>query len=232
MNKKDKILNIIKPIFYFLFPNKCPFCENKANINNLCSSCKKLYSNILKTEALRDENLKLNIVYASTYKGPVKTLLLDYKYRKRENTIDIYLNLLENNKIFEDILKNIEYITYIPTTKKNILKRGYDQAELIAIKIAKKYNKKYIKILDRNEEKESLKIEQKTLKREERILNIKNHFLVNKNIKKLKKENIKNILICDDIGTTLSTAYEAKRVINKEYSNLSVQFFVLAYTKI
>lgn len=232
MNKKHKIFKIIKSIFYFIFPNKCYFCENKTDINDLCDDCKRLYKNILKTGRLRDENLKLDLVYASIYKGPVKQMLLDYKYRKRKNVIDIYLKLLENNKIFLNMIKNIKYITYIPTTKKNIFKRRYDQVELMAFKIAQRYNKEYIKILDRNEEKKNLEIEQKTLKREDRLLNVKNHFILNKNIERLKKENVKDILVCDDLIATGSTLYEAKEMIKNNYKEINVYFFTLAYRKI
>ena len=82
------------------------------------------------------------------------------------------------------IANNIDFdiITYVPSDKKSLKKRGFNQSELLAKKLASKLNKKSASLLG----KRKGALEQKTLGREDRWNNIKDSFYV----KEVKIENI------------------------------------------
>lgn len=222
------MLKIIKTIFYFLFPSKCYLCENKSEKGKICKRCKIFYKQIFKIGKLSDRKFKNTILYASIYKDVSKTMILDLKYKKQKDVVDIYLDLIKNKIKFLKYIKNIKYISYIPTSKKNIKIRSYDQARLIAEKLSSTYNIPLIKLLEKNENKKEIK-EQKTLSKEERMHNVKGNFKIYKDI--IKKIN-GNILIVDDVYTTGATAYEVKRILKNKNKYINIFFFVLGYTKL
>lgn len=217
---------IIQSIFTFLFPPRCYICDNITKNKTICSNCKMMYNSILKIGYLSDFNFQNDLLYASIYESIAKKMILDLKYKKKKQIVDIYIDLIKNNKIFLDYIKNINYITYIPTSKKNIKIRTYDQAKLIADNLSIEFKIPVLKIFEKNENKKTKIKEQKTLTREERLHNVKGNFKLNKNV-----ENIKgNILIVDDVYTTGATAYEVKRILKEKNKNVNIYFFVLGYT--
>lgn len=224
MNKKRKL----KSIFYFFFPKKCYFCQNLSGNDLICNSCKLMYKNQFKIGVLSDFNFKINLLYASNYEFLAKKLILDFKYKKKKNIPDFFLNYLDQDKKFREYIKKQKYITYIPTSIKNVKLRSYDQAKVLAEKISKKYEIEMLDLIIKKEGKKHIK-EQKRLSREERMYNVRDNFGV------LKEEARKvegNILLVDDIYTTGSTAYEVQRILKEANKNLNIYFFTLGYTKI
>lgn len=223
MNKKH-----IKSIFYFLFPKKCYICQNLSENDLICDSCKLMYKEQFKIDVLSDFNFKISLLYASYYELLPKKLILDFKYKKKKNIPDFFLNYLDGNQKFRKYINKQKYITYIPTSKKNIKLRSYDQAKVLAEKISKKYGIKMLDIIIKKEGEKEIK-EQKRLSREERMYNVRDNFKV------VKEEVIKtkgNLLVVDDIYTTGSTAYEVQRILKEANKDLNIYFFTLGYTKI
>lgn len=229
MNLKIKIILKFKSIFYFFFPKKCYCCEKTTNNTCLCDSCKKYYNSVFKTSDLSDFIFKVRLVYASIYTSIAKKMILDFKYRKEKNIPDFFLENAEKNLIFQKMILSHKYISYIPTSKKNIQIRSYDQAEVLAEKMSRRYNLKLIKVIEKNEIKINNEkiLEQKKLTREERLHNVKGNFKVLGEGKKFKG----NLLIVDDVYTTGATAYEVKRILEEVNPNINITFFTLGYTK-
>lgn len=240
MNKNK----ILKSIFYFFFPKKCYNCQNVSGNDLICDSCKLMYKDQFKTGILSDFNFKTNLLYASYYEFLPKKLILDFKYNKKKKNIpDFFLNYLDQDPKFREYIKKQKYITYIPTSMKNINRRSYDQAKVLAEKISEKYGIKMLDLIIKKESKNKEKQtnneddkenkieikEQKILSREERMYNVRDNFkVIKERVRKLEG----NILVVDDIYTTGSTAYEVQRILKEENKNLNIYFFTLCYTKI
>ncbi|MFN8674612.1 MAG: ComF family protein [Candidatus Sericytochromatia bacterium] len=191
---------------------KTPFCNIcKGNFieNSICKECEKRIP------------LFENLFTLGAYNGLLKTVIYNLKYdgiKKLSNPLGKFLAEEIKNKID---LKKIDYVTSIPVSKEKLKKRGFNQAELIALSVSKTLIKPYKQILKRHKETEA----QHSLSATEREENLKSAFSLN------TKKNLagKNILIIDDIFTTGSTIQETCRVL-KTYDINKIYVGVVART--
>lgn len=200
----SKLLNII-------FPKICIFC-NKQN-EYVCINC----TNSLGKNTITYLN-KDNLFPLYTYSDPkVRRLIKLFKYK--------HIHSLQKNmgellcKYIEETLKSRHnfqkaVLVPIPTTKLNLTHRGYNQAELLAKSIASCKPKLFSveKILAKKIGSQS-QTKQKT--KSERIKNTKNTFTLT------KKPDLHNktIILIDDVITTASTMYSAKKLLQKSFNN-------------
>jgi len=148
MSKLLKIKSFISPyandLLAVVFPSLCPACGNRLyrNEKNICLHC---LADLPKTNFHNDpENPvykifwgRVNIEFAAAFlffsvKGKVQHMIHQLKYKENKE-IGIYLgNLyaeeLKNNKHFQ----NIDCIVPVPLHPKKLIKRGYNQSEMIA----------------------------------------------------------------------------------------------------
>ena len=107
------------------------------------------------------------------------------------------------------ILENIsfDYIVPVPLNENRQKKRGFNQAEVLAEQVCKILSAKYKQVLTRQKDTPF----QARLTREDRLVNLKDAFVVN------DKTEVKGktILLLDDIFTTGSTINECCKVLNK-----------------
>ena len=96
-------------------------------------------------------------------------------------------------------------VTHIPRSKRMIASDGHDQAELLAIAIAKRCGFKHSTLLRRLKHGK----QQKYLHVDERIENVKGMF----SVAKRKSVAGKNIIIVDDLVTTGATVSEAAKLL-------------------
>ncbi|NME82666.1 ComF family protein [Clostridium sp. SM-530-WT-3G] len=206
-------LEIIYPIESY-----CIIC-GKEGYNGICDYC---ISKIKQIEYIIPGEDKMIINSYGHYGGVLKKLILRLKYYNDFTAGDILAELLEKY-----IRENIDYseyvISYIPMSKKSKKKRGFNQCEYIANKVAYSLSIRNVSILYKCKETK----EQKRLLRQERFENIKNAFGIYE--EKIKK--IENVILIDDVTTTGATMIEAFKIL-KKYGIKQIKLLTLAKSHI
>lgn len=192
--------------FYnILFPARCPFCskviKDSMSSCNECSSLTKLhpYSQLLSNGCI--------CISAFPHKGVYRKAVLNYKFYNNKQYYRQFSFILKH--VIEDGYSESRFdlFTSVPMHRKKRKTRGFNQVELIAKHTAKLMHQPYAELLLQT----SLNKEQHTLKREERIENVKGIYAcINE-----KKVSDKNILIFDDIITTGSVLLECTNTLLK-----------------
>lgn len=213
---------MLKTILNLLFPKFCEGC-NKPGAK-ICINCAEKI-NVLEhqeclmcghpsIEGLTHKICKISYAPVQTfsmfkYSGIIRSLIRKGKYK---GVFKSYLPIIElfNSKTpFFESFNNCVLIP-IPISKKRLQQRGYNQCEKIC-----KYLEDFIPqsetvdALKRTKETKS----QYSLKREERMANIKDAFEIDKKLTDLIKN--KTIIIVDDISTTGATLREACKEVYK-----------------
>lgn len=163
----------------------CPFCGRRVREAGACLDCKQ---KPLTTDKARS---------VFTHEGEARQLVLRFKRGNKylfRTIADLMLPVLESE--FPDA----EAITFIPMTKKDEKKRGYNQSRLLAERLAEMSGKEFLDAAVKQRQTKS----QKTLGRAEREKNLKKSFRVTDR----KAVKNKKILIVDDTMTTGATSSE------------------------
>lgn len=156
------------------------------------------------------------IISSIVYKGIVKKLLYQFKYRPYLSDLKVILGkLLYEGLIQQEALekfisgKNV-WITSVPLHKSRERMRGYNQSDLLAKELSRALNIGYVpNILGRIKATKP----QFELKKEERKKNILGAFSLNKKFQKDIKG--KQIILVDDIATTGSTLQECGKILKQ-----------------
>lgn len=193
----------------FIYPPVCGIC-GKINKKRLCTKCKnrlKKYK-INKIIDFKSDSTKHfdYQIKPFLYKDIIRTKILDYKFNEHAYLYETFEKMILNNKKIYGFLKNYDIILYVPMYRLSKFKRGYNQTELIARKIAKTLGIEFVKnnlVKTKNTKKQS------TLTKLERKNNIKNAFKITDS----KAIYNKNVILFDDIYTTGSTVNECSRII-------------------
>jgi ComF family protein len=194
---KYRICNECKELFNKIKNNVCEKCGIPLDDGgSLCYICKK---------DLRIYNFdKLRSVYL--YKGHLRRLILRFKYSKR---VFLYKDFaFEMSKLTQEyeFFKDSDFIIPVPLNILRKLKRGYNQAELLAKDISIQTGIPMLtNILFRNK----ITKPQFQLSKLERLKNMNNSFVI-------KNESVirnKTILLIDDIATTCSTVSVCAKVL-------------------
>lgn len=194
---------------FFFNEDYCFFCkENIIKNSYLCEDC---LSKIRKydKEIFNDygeEYFKKDILFY--YSGILKTKIKEFKF---EN--GVYLKKPFGKLIYENLdkflLEKMDYIAYVPSSKKKIRQRGYNHSKLLAEEISKYSN---ISLFDNLYKIKNTK-SQHFLSLEERSVNLNNSFLVDCDLTE------KNILLIDDIHTSGATIDECYKELKKANCN-------------
>lgn len=154
------------------------------------------------------------IISSIAYKGIVKKLVYQFKYRPYLSDLKTILGKLLyegviQQEAFEKFVsdKNV-LITAVPLHKTRERKRGYNQSELLAKELSVSLKIPYCALLVRDRQTKP----QFELKKEERTKNILGAFTQNP---KLKTQNLKCVILVDDITTTGATLRECAKMLKK-----------------
>lgn len=182
----------------YINPLYCKICGIKIDGGDVCYHCRK-----------RDKKYKFEFSRSVfMYNKEISSIIIAYKYGKKDWLSKwISRKMIDKFKDYEEF-KEYNFITYVPISKKKLKKRGFNQSELIARDISNETGLGLIKdaVIKIKEGKSQV-----DLKAKEREENVKDSFKV------IKPEIIKdkNIIIIDDVSTTMSTLNELAGVLKE-----------------
>lgn len=230
------IYKIKRFVLDIIFPNRCPFCSKIIEWNKLgCKDCLESieyiesdYCHKCGQDECECERRKLyydgceSVAY---YFGTAKKGIYNLKDKHSINMLELYFTRILKRLTDNNILEKIDMIIPVPMTKSDIVKRGFNQADEIALIISKKLSKKHISNVLL---KPKNRLVQHGLSFKERQENVKGLFLINN--KKKSKIIGKTILLCDDVLTTGNTLSECAKIL-KENGVSRVYCITLTKTK-
>ena len=160
----------------------CPVCGRKVVRSEICIECKA-------KPPLFDY-----AVSALIYEGTAVKLI--HKFKNGDAYLKDYFADLIVSKMTD--FPQIDYIAFVPMTKKAELKRGYNQSRLLAESISQRIDVPVCDVIEKVKDT----LGQKALSGADRAKNLEGSF-------KAKQKNAlldKNVLLVDDILTTGATA--------------------------
>ena len=217
-----------------IYPRRCPVCDRPCKPGTrICVECERTLVHTKGALCLKcgkklldeaDEycndcrdNKHIYKAGRSLYEyNSINKSLYRFKYSNRAEYGDYYGNQLACK--FGEVIKNwgIEMIVPVPLHKTRMKKRGYNQAGILAKKMAAELKLPYCEdLLIRIRKTKPMK----ELDAGERQINLKNAFIVGYNDVKLNR-----VLIVDDIYTTGSTIDAVAEAMIKE--GVSEVYFV------
>lgn len=190
------------------FPSFCLHCKVKIAANHLCPNCRNKIKILIPPHCysqLKDKkNNTLKINSSSSYQGPVKDLIHFFKYHNYTHLSSTLAKLMiKQLNIIKFNPQKYDFITFIPLSPYKKKLRGYNQARLLAICIAKYFQ---LPLKDDIIISKYIKNSQTKLSSRKRKENVQGKFIVRKNLKN------KNILLIDDVlttGSTISACWQA-----------------------
>lgn len=199
-----------------LFPSYCCICGKKTETSFICKSCReKIKYNEF---PLIEHNENIYFYAIAQYEGVIEHAVKCFKFKElKALSYDFALMILEftrNNNI------DFDFVSFVPMTRLEVLRRGYNQTQLIAKSISKISGKPIYSGVTKIKNTKK----QVGLGKEERVENIKGAF----RLKEAPPSG--NILLVDDVYTTGSTAFEITKCIGRKLNGKL--FFVALSRKI
>ena len=215
-----------------IFPKRCVQCKKLGDY--LCSDCFAFLSFDTKSNCLVCQRPSVDglthpycrgkykidgCVSAIPYNKTAKKLIYNFKYKPYLSSLNSFLGdllyeALVQNESFNRVLKSSKdwILVPIPLHSSKHRKRGYNQAEILAKELGKRFNIQILNALKRTRETKS----QYGLKLKDRKENIQGAFKLKSSLITHNLE-LKNtgVFLVDDIVTTGSTLLEAANVLKR-----------------
>jgi len=197
--------SLLTRLYEALFPDSCVLCGSLITVGDdaLCSHCKRKIPGELSigTESDTDRFIFYD-QYVSLYIYSSELLKLIYSFKNggRQNLSRFFLS-----SISLDQLPHFDLITYVPSSKQKLKKRGFCHTQLLACALSH-YSQKPCRLLIREKKRRQQKAEHF----DGRFLNTIGAFVYIAAI--LHGERV---LLIDDILTTGATVNECSRILKK-----------------
>lgn len=205
----SRYLQVIKNIYESILTtiysrgDRCILC-NEYSEESLCFKCKRDIKTIKIKTSIKEEEEEFLCYSLGYYSYTIKKLILALKFHK---DFEAGFILAEYMSIFikKELIKDIDFITYIPSSKESLKNRGFNQCLFLSKAISDNCGIPYLDLLERVHEVK----DQIGLNDTKRWENIKGAFKVKRN----REIRGKRILIIDDVITTGATVFYAARAI-------------------
>lgn len=227
---------ILKGLIDLIFPPRCLVCEDLSenswckkclvSLNfieePICSKCGKPCAH--KVDYCREcRGKRLYFSQARSlglYEGTLKNAIQNLKYNNGKLLVSPLVNLAVQK--MDPSLFDIDLVTFVPMAQGKELKRGYNQAQIIATEIGRCLEKPCsltLKVIKRIKDQTELDLK-------ERRKNVRGAF---EGVKRREVEG-KSILLVDDVYTTGATINECTKVLRQSGAD-KINVFTLARTK-
>lgn len=202
----------------------CSECQGKIKVpQEFCLSCKRqsFLGRIhpeCKKAALELEGIFVTADYQTK---SIQNLIWHLKYHSVAEIAEILSLLMADYFVSRNLLDYFATAVVIPVPlfKRRLRVRGFNQAELLAQRFARRLNLEYLPILERIRNTKS----QVELSEPERLQNVKNAFTV----RPTPALGERKIILVDDVATTGATLNECAKVL-KTYEAKEVWGLVVA----
>lgn len=193
----------------------CVFCDERKDIetayivNGRAGICHECFNKIDKTSLSLPYKGTRSISYIMSpfeYTGMLRHTILDFKFKNHWAYAPLFADMMKEYLDSYDIWDEFDYIVPVPLYKNRLKERGYNQAELIAEHVSE-----YLNIPMRADILYRIRAtkKQSSLKRIERVLNVKDAFECKCDLSGRK------ILLFDDICTTGNTLQSCASALEK-----------------
>lgn len=223
---------IVEEVISMIYPKRCPLCGEiiKGNQKLACDSCYEELEYIEEprckccSKAIEQEESEYcydcnrkefyfeSGVALWNYSSQMKQSLAKFKYHNRREYGEFYGE--EFVKIYGDALMNLEPDALIPVPIHwtRYIKRGYNQAAVIANQIGKRL---HIPVVEDLLIRTKKTIAQKHLDDKGRERNLQGAFAISEKWKKIE-HNMECVVIIDDIYTTGSTINTCAKILMQQ----------------
>lgn len=198
-------MRVLDAVLRLLFPPKCTLCQKLLGKDetDLCHTCR------VEAPECRIRGAKLSFLDSWTavwyYEDPVRGSILRYKFYGARRYAGCYGKLLAM-KLQQRYPEGFDLLTWVPVGRLRRLRRGYDQAALLARAVGRELEMEPVRLLKkiRNNRPQS-----GIAGEAERRANVLGAYRVT------EAETVKGkrILLLDDVITTGATAGECARVL-------------------
>jgi ComF family protein len=228
-------MKIFKFILDLIAPKKCYSCKKEwyflcrdclkkeRDFTSICYVCKATTKNFEICENCKDKVFFYKIIVLTNYTKIISKLIKDAKFYNKKGIFEdfayyLYEKFLKNHKIkFNDDYVIVSISSHF--LKK--LKGWYSSSEILC-----KYFSSISKIRYENNVIKKVRNtkQQSKLSKEERLVNLKDAFEINKH--KINKIKDKNIIILDDVISTWTTLNEASKVLKENWAKKIIWLIV------
>lgn len=173
----------------------CPVCQRRAIGGKTHPKCLKRYS-------------LDGLAAGCYYRGPVRDLIRKLKYKRIYDLQDLVIEIMTANLWRYDLPEKLILVP-VPLHPRRRRDRGFNQAELFAKRLNKRFKVMWGNVLIRQRYTKP----QVTLGKGQRVANVKDAFAVSPFIK--AKVTGRSFLLVDDVFTTGSTMAECAKILKK-----------------
>ena len=217
---------MLKSVINLLYPAASEVCPEKIKkrLPPFCVKCGRQLNNIPEIDICAD--CRNDAPYfdrawsACYYEEPLKGLIHDFKYKHITSLSMDFSSLIVDFMKQYNVAAGSELILSVPMHPGRLFKREVNHSDMLANDIARRLDIPYSGNILKKIKNTSI---QSTLKRDERIKNLRSSF----SVKKTSKVRGKNILLVDDLFTTGSTVNECSRIL-KESGAARIEVITLA----
>lgn len=189
-------------ILDLIFPKFCIGCGKFDTY--ICENCYETINFYPLTIQLEAETPALEKIFVmAEYEGVIKKLITSLKYKSIKGVGQTLARMIYYSTNFPQV----ENITSVPLHPKKQHQRGFNQAAEIALELSLLTNTPFIELLKRTQHSQA---QAKISDKNKRLTRLKNTFALNQKI-----NNLKSVLIIDDVTTTGTTLNECALILKQ-----------------